>query len=524
MIDPTRSEKHLRSQVENLQKAVNELSTLNDLAQAISSTLDPQEIMALIIQKAVETIGVEQGSIHLLEEDPTSPLKTVVRAVDPGFRGPILRLGEYLTGWVLHHDGPLLVNEVTQEPGLKEFHLEKSGLRSLLCVPMQVQGRLIGILALFNKRSDLAFTPDDQRLLSIIATQVGTYLENARLYDALKQARDRLEAENVQLKRQVGVRYGFEGIVGKHPTMLNIIEEVKAFAATSASGLLCGETGTGKELFARTIHHNSPRRHRPFVDINAAALTESLLESELFGIEEGVATGVKRRLGLLEQADGGTLFIDEISSMSPSAQAKILRALEEKRFRRVGGDRPIAVDVRILAATNKDLKREIEKGTFREDLYYRLSVFEITLPALRERREDIPLLCAHFLGEFCHAMAKPLKTLAPEVEEVFMNYSWPGNVRELANVIERAVILSRSPYIGIEHLPPDMVARRSVLAQGSWDEALNHFKRRAVERALRDTGYHRGEAARRLGISRQHLRNLMAQFELGGVRRKKKSA
>ncbi|UCE08582.1 MAG: sigma-54-dependent Fis family transcriptional regulator, partial [bacterium] len=254
-----------------------------------------------------------------------------------------------------------------------------------------------------------------------------------------------------------------------------------------------------------------------FVDVNSAAIPETLVESEFFGIEEGVATGVKKRIGLFEQANSGTLFIDEIGDMSLATQSKILRVLEEKQVRRVGSNRNINVDVRLISATNKNLKQAIDNKTFREDLYYRLNVFEITLPPLRERKEDIPLLMEHFANKFAHQMGKAIQGFSPEATEILINYEWQGNVRELANVVERAVILTKQPLITVQHLPPDFKDELEppIPATELLVDAVNHFKKQVILKTIRECANNKSEAARRLGISRVYLFKLLKQLGVG---------
>jgi DNA-binding NtrC family response regulator len=282
---------------------------------------------------------------------------------------------------------------------------------------------------------------------------------------------------------------------------------------------IIGKTGTGKELVAKTIHYNSDRQDKPYVDVNSAAIPENLVESELFGIEEGTATGVKKRIGLFEQAHGGTLFIDEIGDMSLACQAKILRVLEERQIRRVGSNHNIDVDIRIIVATNKNLKNDIKKGTFHEDLYYRLSVIEINLLAWRQRKVDIPLLLDHFVQKYADQMSKTIKGFTPEASEILVNYEWKGNVRELANVVERAVILTQGEFISVENLPPDFRGEPApqIPVGASFEESISHFKKQLIMNALQESGNNKDEAARKLKISRAYLFRLLNQL---GVKEK----
>ncbi len=280
--------------------------------------------------------------------------------------------------------------------------------------------------------------------------------------------------------------------------------------------MITGETGTGKELVAKMIHYNSDRKNKLFIDVNAAAIPDNLIESEFFGIEEGVATGVNKRIGLFEQANGGTIFIDEISDMSMASQAKILRVLEEHKIRRVGSNYNKDIDVRVIVATNKNLKEEVNLKKFREDLYYRLCVLEIQLPPLHERREDIPRLIDHFVRKFSIKAGKVVNGFTDEAVNAMVSYNWPGNIRELANVVERSIIITKEPEIGLEYLTPEIKpADGSLFNPGdSFDEALKNFKIHLITKALRKSGNNKAEAARNLNISKGYLFRLLKQFDL----------
>ncbi len=319
----------------------------------------------------------------------------------------------------------------------------------------------------------------------------------------------RLREENRRLKESIGARFDRRNIIGRSPAMVRLLETVAQVAPSEATVLVTGESGTGKEMVAGAIHFNSPRRDGPFIKINCAAITETLLESELFGHEKGAFTGAYRRKeGRFAQADGGTLFLDEISEMSLGMQVKLLRVLQEREITRVGGEEAIQVDVRILAATNKDLLLLARKGQFREDLFYRLNVVALTLPPLRERREDIPLLAQQFLQLFTEKNNKAIRGFTPQAMDRLVRYAWPGNVRELMNAVERAVVLSRSEYLGEEELPLVPLEPRD--KESPSDGIPDHLPLDAVEKAailkvLDSSKGNKSEAARRLGITRKTL-------------------
>jgi two-component system response regulator AtoC len=319
-----------------------------------------------------------------------------------------------------------------------------------------------------------------------------------------------LVEENLSLRQRLEDRYRFENIIAKSSKMQRVIEVIKIVAKSNATVLITGESGTGKELVARAIHSQSHRRIKPFVAVSCAALPESLLESELFGHEKGSFTGAyAQKKGKFEFANGGTLFLDEVGEMSANIQVHLLRVLEEKEFTRVGGNEPSRVDVRVISATNKDLRKAIEKQEFREDLYYRLNVVNIELPPLRERKEDIPLLAEHFLYKFAIENQKEITGFSPEAMEFVLDYDWPGNVRELENAIERAVILAKDSIITIGDLPQENL---SPAYSATPRKNLKEVERGHIWNVLRETGDNYSEAARILGISRMTLYNKAKEY------------
>jgi len=318
--------------------------------------------------------------------------------------------------------------------------------------------------------------------------------------------------ENLSLQEKLEERYRFENIIAKSPKMQQVIEVIKVVAKSNATVLITGDTGTGKELIARALHSQSYRRNKPFVAVSCAALPESLLESELFGHEKGAFTGAHvQRRGKFEIANRGSLFLDEIGEMSANIQVHLLRVLEEKEFTRVGGNELIKVDVRVISATNKDMKKAIASGQFREDLYYRLNVVTIELPLLRERKEDIPLLAQHFLKKFAMENQKEITGFSPEAIDFLLKYEWPGNVRELENAIERAVILTKNSYIEVADLPPKSLTLAHSAQSG---KSLREIDKNHVLNILSETGRNYSKTARILGISRATLYNKIRAYGL----------
>ncbi|OGP89851.1 MAG: two-component system response regulator [Deltaproteobacteria bacterium RBG_19FT_COMBO_43_11] len=350
------------------------------------------------------------------------------------------------------------------------------------------------------------------------------YLTKPLDFDELKIAierateHNRLKKENEYLKVRLGEQFDRQNLIGHSPAMAKLLETVAQAAPTEATILITGESGTGKEMIANAIHYNSTRKDAPFIKINCAALTETLLESELFGHEKGAFTGAERkREGKFVQAQGGSLFLDEVSEMSKAMQVKLLRVLQERELTRVGGAEVIKVNVRVIAASNKDLKEEISKGNFREDLFYRLNVVALNIPPLRERREDIPVLVQHFLQLFAERNNKKIKGFTPQAMEKLLNYSWPGNIRELMNAVERAVVLAHAQYLGDEDMVL-MMADYSSAGKNSADNSpinlpLDEVEKRSILEALESCGGNKSEAARRLGITRKTLRAKLEKYE-----------
>lgn len=499
-----------------LQRIIDELQILNDFSLAVSSTMDVDKIMAQIINKSISIIGVMQGTIMLIDKQSKNSFRTMIRSVDEECGGRLYKLGSHIMGWMIKNRKPLLINDMVKDERFKGLEIEKQGIYNLLSVPMILRNELVGSINLFNKKKQTPFTDHDQRIMSIVATQVASFLVNAKIFEEVQESNEKFQKQTIRLKKQIGVGYGLDAIIGESAKMQEMKKQIKSIAKSPSSVLISGETGTGKELIAKVIHNNSGREYMPFVDMNAAAIPENLVESELFGIEEGIATGVKKRIGIFEQAHKGTLFIDEIGEMSLQSQVKILRALEERKIRRVGSQRNIDISIRLIAATNKNLKEESKKGSFRSDLYYRLSVFEINLPPLREKRDDIPLLTKHFTQKYAAQMGKAVKGFSREAMEILCNYDWPGNIRELANVVERAVILTRDTVIGVEYLPPDLrgeLEPQPVMG-ASFEEAMSNFKKNLILRSLRESNNNKAQAARQLKISRAYLFRLLNQLGL----------
>jgi formate hydrogenlyase transcriptional activator len=389
------------------------------------------------------------------------------------------------------------------------------GIRSLCCVPLIRPKARLGILILGSTRAN-AFTPDDLVLLNQVAAQMAVALENHHVALEIEALKDRLSAERGYVAGDVLTDPHFEEIVGQSPALKQTLRQVETVSRSDATVLLLGETGTGKELVARAIHRASKRKDRGFIKLNCAAIPAGLLESELFGHEKGAFTGaVSRKIGRLELADHGTLFLDEIGEMTPELQPKLLRVLQDHEFERLGGTKTIKVDLRLIAATNRDLSKSVQEHHFRSDLFYRLNVFPIRLPSLRERREDIPVLVRHFIRELAHRLDRNIETIPTETMNALINWDWPGNVRELENFIERSIILSE----GAALLAPLGELQVASPGSGSTSNTLENAEREHIIRVLRETGgviSGANGAAHRLGLKRSTLQSKMDRL---GIRR-----
>jgi two-component system response regulator AtoC len=388
---------------------------------------------------------------------------------------------------------------------------EAAEMGALLCHPVAARGRTLGVVALATAEAG-GLDAEHERLLGLIAPAVGMALESAALHR-------RLSVENRALRAELHGRWGTGGLIGSSAAFRRLLATMERLADADITVLVLGASGTGKEMIARALHYGGHRREAPFVPINCAALPETLLESELFGIERGVATGVERRPGLIERASGGTLFLDEIGDMSPMVQAKILRVLQEREVTRVGTARPIPVDVRVIAATHRDLEVAVRDGRFREDLYFRLKVATLHVPTLAERREDVALLAQHFLTRFARKHGRGELRLAPEALAALATRPWPGNIRELENLIEQGVVLAEGPVVGfpeagLEAAPAEQGLDYRRVVGG----AAGSAERTIIERALAATGQNRTHAARLLGIGRRTLLYKLKRHGLLGAK------
>ncbi|NOZ57146.1 MAG: GAF domain-containing protein [Calditrichaeota bacterium] len=481
------------------------LQGLFEISQAISQVQDPEQLLRKVMDVAVETVGAERGFL-VLREGPDRIRFAVSHNISEEGASRIRRPPQSIVNQVLQTGEPVLSTDAAVDA---RFSASESVLdaqvRSVACVPLVVRGQVQGAIYVDSLTGRGRFNQETLLFLTAFASQAAIALENARLYASLRE-------ENRLLREQLRSEYDFSEIVGNSPALRELFEILPEVSASDATVLIEGESGTGKELVARAIHQNSPRRHRPFVTVFCSSLAESVLESELFGHKRGAFTGAsENKVGLFETANHGTLFLDEIGEIGPQIQVKLLRFLQNGEYRRVGETQMRHSDVRIVAATNKILADEVRAGRFREDLYYRLNVIHISLPPLRERKDDIPLLADHFLRKYARRSPKRILGFSPEAYKALRSYSWPGNVRELENAVERAIVLAKSEVI----TPADLRLEplREVDSVGDTERTLEEVQRDHVLRVLRANDGNISQTARKLGVSRRWLHYKLKEWQ-----------
>ena len=428
--------------------------------------------------------------------------------------------GDVATGLRLAERASLMLTDIRLPPGKldPDSHLPQDGLELLAAVQRQNARLPVIVMTAFGS-VEVAVEAMKRGAADFLTKPFSLDHLQTVVRKALEV--EHLREENSRLKEELGHRYKFDSIVGNSPRMQEIFSAVARVAPTRSTVLLCGESGVGKDMIARAIHHHSPRAGMPFIKINCTAIPESLMESELFGHEKGAFTGATAaRPGKFEQADGGTVMLDEIGDVPPAVQVKLLRVLQERELERLGSTRTRAVDVRVIAATNVDLRRALEEGNFREDLYYRLNVFPLTIPPLRERREDIPPLADYFLAKYRVEQSSPVRGISSNAMRKLVDYAWPGNVRELENVIERSLVLAGGVELQPDDIRLDFAPRRlqpsasggvpsDFLAEGT---TLEEHEQQLIREALRRAGGNKSQAARLLGLTRNALRYRLSQM------------
>ena len=521
-----------------------ELTVLTEISRVLGNTLELEEVYDAVMKILAERMNLHCGTIMLLQEGSDQLHVGASYGLTPEeLRQMEVGVGEGVSGRVIQTGEPRIIPDLSREVGLVETLGQRSRRSvagtALICVPIVTAGKIVGALSVERPEPDEEETAEDQRLLTIIATMGA---QANRINKMVRLEKEELIVENYYLREELKAKYKFDSIIGVSKGMQDVFESAALVAQSKASVLIRGETGTGKELVARAIHYNSARANQPFVNVNCAALSENLLESELFGHVRGAFTGANQdKKGRFEVANKGTIFLDEVGDMSSRLQVKLLRVLQEHEFERVGETKTVEVDVRVLAATNKNLEEEVVQNAFREDLYFRLNVVPIYIPPLRERNEDIPLLIEYFLDIYNRENIKTVNQISKEILDILMVYPWPGNVRELENCIERAVVMARGSQFPFTALPFNLRGSKprvgtegieltieSAMKQAFLEERQSiegeivdlHTKlvgkaeKALIEDVLKESEFVQTLAARKLGISRNTLHKKVLEHRI----------
>jgi Nif-specific regulatory protein len=496
-----------------------QIAVLTEINHALSGTLSLRSALIRVLELLERHYGIVRGAVTLV--NPAGQLHVDATHGLPADRaGTRYGVGESVTARVVESGRPVIVPQVSREPTFRDRREFDRREVSFLCVPIGLNRKVVGALAVdlpFKRQRDYDHL---SRVLRLVASMMAQAVRVDRLVDAERQ---RLLEENTHLREELRERYDFSRIVGTSGPMRQVYEQIARVAGANTTVLIRGESGTGKELIAHAIHYSSPRAKKPFVKVSCAALPDSLIESELFGYEKGAFTGAEsRKKGRFELAEGGTLFLDEIGDINLSTQVKLLRVLQEREFERLGGTEPVRTNVRLIAATNQDLEKAIAAGAFREDLHYRLDVFTIGVPPLRERKPDIPLLTDHFLEKYSIEHSHHIKRISTPAIDMLMSYHWPGNVRELENAIERAVLVCDGNVVHAHHLPPTLQTAEAsgTVADVALADAVAAYEKNLIQDAMKTARGNCSKAAkllhsteriisykiRKLGIDRERFR------------------
>lgn len=509
-----------KSKAESL-KSEEKYRIILEINNAIISNLKFQDLFQAIAKAIREKLSFDVAVILLYE-----PARDLIQLYALKASVPLHRLDSILevpkkgsdVGWVIDNKKPLIVYDLSRE---RRFSTDKmlleEGIRSYIITPLIIRGKVIGTFNIASKIPN-KFREADAEFLSLVAKQIAIAIDNAMAHEEIEKLKVQLEKENIYLQEEIKTEHNFEEIVGEGKALKKVLGQVEKVAKTDSTVLIRGETGTGKELFARAIHNLGKRKDRPLIKVNCPAIPHGLIESELFGHEKGAFTGaLSTKIGKFELADGGTIFLDEIGDLPLEAQAKLLRVLQEREFERVGSNKIYKVNVRVIAATNKDIESAVKKGEFRTDLFYRLNVFPITLPPLRERKQDITFLARYFTQKYVKRMEKKIRSISDSTIERLKEYSWPGNIRELENIIERAVILSTGDTLEINENLIDPLLEVSPDVQRI--SSLDELERKYIIKVLNHTSWRvHGEkgAAKLLGLNPSTLRTRMEKL---GIRK-----
>ncbi|MBU3954622.1 MAG: sigma 54-interacting transcriptional regulator [Proteobacteria bacterium] len=486
-------------------KSLEEISLLYEISEALNQHMDMKKSLIKVLSVLSESLNLIRGIIFLTNTETGEIRIEMAHGISEETTRQIKYLpGEGIIGQVIASGKPAVVPRISKEP----LFLDKTHSRriaegqdySFICVPIKKDSRVVGAISADRPYEGKGSLKTGEKILSVVAAMVAHHVINI---ETVRVEKEQLKTENIRLKSELENKYSFTNIIGNSNKMREVLQMISQVSSSSATVLIRGESGTGKELVANAIHYNSERNDQPFIKINCAAIPENLIESELFGHEKGAFTGAShQKKGKFEIANKGTIFLDEIGNMDPSAQVKLLRVLQEREFERVGGYKPIKSDVRIVAATNANLEEMVQRGRFRDDLYFRLNVFPIYIPSLRMRKTDIILLADHFLEKYRKEHAKEIKRITTPAIDMMMEYHWPGNVRELENCLERAVILCNEGAIHSYHLPATLqTGTKSKTLPLSLEDAVANLEKEILMDSLKNTRGNINKAAKLIHIT-----------------------
>ena len=488
-----------------------EVDLLHDIAMVLVESLDIRHTLESILHLLEIHAKLRRGMITILDPQQELLKVTVAHGItEAAKQRGVYKVGEGITGKVVETGEAIIVPDIRKDPRFlfrTRPHASTSvKKRSFVCVPIRMDKRVVGALSVDKEFDDKAVLIDIVKILNIVASFIAQAL---KLHQLVEEEKKELFDENIRLRENLKERYQVEGIVGNSGCMNQVYALINQVASSTTTVLIRGESGTGKELVANAVHYSSPRANKAFIKMNCAAMPESLLESELFGHEKGAFTGAtERKMGRFELADGGTIFLDEIGEFSNALQIKLLRVLQGREFERVGGRNTIKINIRVIVATNKNLEEAIKKKEFREDLYYRINVFPIYLPPLRERKDDIILLVEHFLEKYVKENFKTVKRISTPAIDMLASYHWPGNVRELENCIERAVLLCDEDVIRAHHLPPSLQTAETTHTQFQRKglvRYLDNIEKEMIIETLKKVKGHQKNAAKELDLTERML-------------------
>ncbi len=523
--EAVRQSKDLSGQLANSQHRVRKLEMLTEITKAMNSTLNLNELLSHIVDSTIKIAEMDRGFLMLSNKTGELEFRIARDSRQQNLGESDFEVSHTIIGEAADKGKPLFISDIDKNGRYKDQEsVLDLQLKTAICLPLMRDDSVIGVIYTDASRLSIEIEQEDMPIFSAFAVQAAIAIENARLHGELIMSKENLARENLELRAVLSEKYEFSGIIGKSKPMMEIFSTIRKISPFDTTVLITGATGTGKELIAKAIHFNGPRKTNQLVTINCGAMAPELLESELFGHKKGSFTGaVSDKPGLFETASGGTLFLDEIGDMPLPLQVKLLRALQEGEIRRVGENTVRNVDVRVIAATNRDLSEDITAGRFRQDLFYRLNVVPVGIPPLNERQEDILPLTLHFLEKYAAKMDKGEMEIESSAMKMILSSSWPGNVRELENTIERALALcGDSTVLAASHFP-QLGRSDGVLgtidAGGTLKEKIRIVEKQIIIEALEETGGKITKAAELLDVTRQHLHNKIKQY---GLNKKKK--